>query len=311
MNTTSDIAADVANPNEAAYLALLRDVREHGRRGPTRAVLGSTGEGVDALGVFGRQVRYDLAAGFPAVTTKRLNWDAVVHEMVWFLSGSTNVKYLREHGIRIWDPWAGPDGEVGPIYGYQWRRWRALRRTVRNLGTMAEWSEYHTGRIDQVAALIDGIARVRDDPACPAARRLILSAWNVADLGSMALPPCHVLAQFHVDHDAGTLSCQSYQRSADLFLGVPFNVASYALLTHLLAHLAGLRAGELIHAIGDAHIYANHLDAVDEQLGRVPFPAPTLCLADGEYSAIDDFRREHVELVDYRHHPALRGEVAI
>jgi thymidylate synthase len=282
------------NPNEMAYLALLRDVAIDGTRVPTRAVLESTGERVEALSVFGRQVRYDLRAGFPLLTTKKVNFDAIVHELVWFLSGSTNIAYLREHGVHIWDQWAGEDGEVGPIYPAQWR----------------SWQDYDGGDIDQIARLVCDIGRVRDDPEDPAARRLILSAWNVAELPAMALPPCHVLAQFHVSADH-RLSCQFYQRSADLFLGVPWNIASYALLTHLLAHVTGLGIGDLIHSIGDAHIYTNHLDQVEEQLGRTPISPPVLWLDSAAIDDIDDFRREHARLVGYRCHPALRGEVAV
>jgi thymidylate synthase len=275
-----------------AYLDLLRDVREHGILKPTRAVLRSTGRKVEALSCFGRQVRFDLAAGFPAVTTKRLAFGPVVHELIWFLRGSTNIRYLKEHGVTIWDEWADADGELGPVYGKQWRSWAAP-----------------DGRtIDQVAGVVAGIEAVKADPAASVGRRLIVSAWNPADVPSMALPPCHTLFQFSVAD--GRLSCQLYQRSADLFLGVPFNIASYALLTHLVAHVTGLGVGEFIHTFGDVHIYTNHLDPVDEQLRREPYPLPTLRI-DPTLTSLDAIDREQIELVGYRHHPALKGEVAV
>lgn len=276
------------------YLDLLRDVLHNGRRVPTRATLPSTGETVDALSVFGRQVRYDLTKGFPAVTTKELNFDAVVHELVWMLSGDTTIDYLNEHGIHIWDQWADDTGDLGPIYGEQWRDW---------------YSPSITGNIDQIRNLESDIRRVADNPSDPVARRLILSAWSVADLPEMRLPPCHVLAQFHVSLD-GRLSCQMYQRSCDLFIGAPFNVASYALLTGLFAHVTDLGVGEFVHTVGDAHIYINHLDLVQEQLSRNPKPLPWLVIDDG-LEDIDDFERKSVALIDYQHHPALRGEVAV
>lgn len=287
--------ATTTNPNEDAYLALLRDVRESGRRVPTRATLMSTGGKVDALAVFGRQVRYDLGTGgFPLLTTKRVDFDAIAHELCWFLAGRSDAAYLRERGVRIWELWADERGSLGRIYGPQWRAWRAPGG----------------GTVDQIARLVAGIRAVAADPTAPEGRRLIVSAWNPGELGEMALPPCHVLAQFHVDAASRRLSCQFYQRSADLFLGVPFNVTSYALLTHLLAHVCGLGVGELVHAIGDAHVYANHLDAVDEQLARTPLPSPALWLSP-EVRDIDDFRRADARVIGYAHHPALRGEVAV
>ncbi len=274
------------------YLDLLRDVRTHGVRKPTRAVLRSTGEKIDALSVFGRQIRFDLGQGFPLVTTKRLSFSAVVHELIWFLRGSTNIAYLKEHGVTIWDEWADAEGELGPVYGKQWRSWRAPNGQA----------------IDQIANLVAGIKAVKADPAASVGRRLIVSAWNPADIADMALPPCHTLFQFNLTE--GKLSCQLYQRSADLFLGVPFNIASYALLTVLVAHVTGLVAGEFIHTFGDAHIYANHLDQVDAQLEREPLPLPHL----GIELAVSDLariEREQIKLVGYRSHPALAGEVAV
>jgi thymidylate synthase len=277
---------------EQAYLDLLRDVRANGTRTPTRAVLASTGRKIDALSVFGRQARYDLSLGFPAVTTKRLAFGPVVHELIWFLRGSTNIAYLKEHGVTIWDEWADEAGNLGPVYGKQWRSWQAP-----------------DGRtIDQIDQVVRGIGRLKGDPTDSIGRRLIVSAWNPGDIGAMALPPCHTMFQFSLS--GGRLSCQLYQRSADLFLGVPFNIASYALLTHLVAHVTGVDIGDFIHTIGDAHIYMNHLDQVDEQLSRAPFPPPTLRI-DPAVSSLDDLRRDQVELVGYRHHPTLRGEVAV
>jgi thymidylate synthase len=277
---------------EQAYLDLLRDVRANGTRTPTRAVLASTGRKIDALSVFGRQARYDLSLGFPAVTTKRLAFGPVVHELIWFLRGSTNIAYLKEHGVTIWDEWADEAGNLGPVYGKQWRSWQAP-----------------DGRtIDQIDQVVRGIGRLKGDPTDSIGRRLIVSAWNPGDIGAMALPPCHTMFQFSLS--GGRLSCQLYQRSADLFLGVPFNIASYALLTHLVAHVTGVDVGDFIHTIGDAHIYMNHLDQVDEQLSRAPFPPPTLRI-DPAVSSLDDLRRDQVELVGYRHHPTLRGEVAV
>ena len=277
---------------EGAYLDLLREVRERGVRTPTRAVLPSTGRPIDALSVFGRQSRYDLAGGFPAVTTKRLAFGPVVHELIWFLRGSSNIAYLKEHRVRIWDEWADESGELGPVYGKQWRSW-----------------ETPDGRlIDQIDQVLRGIERLKADPADSIGRRLIVSAWNPSDLERMALPPCHTLFQFSIRE--GRLSCQLYQRSADLFLGVPFNIASYALLTHLVAHVSGLDVGEFVHTIGDAHIYTNHLEQVDEQLKRAPFPPPTLRI-DPSLTSLDNLRREQIELVGYQFHPALKGEVAV
>jgi thymidylate synthase len=274
------------------YLDLLRHVRDRGVRKPTRAVLRSTGEKIDALSVFGYQMRFDLNEGFPAVTTKKLAFGAVVHELLWFLSGSTNVEELRKHRVTIWDEWADERGNVGPIYGKQWRAWAAP-----------------DGRtIDQIACVLDGIQAVKRDPTAGVARRLIVSAWNPADLEQMSVPACHTLAQFALTD--GRLSCQLYQRSGDAFLGVPFNIASYALLTHLLAHVSGVQVGEFIHTFGDVHIYTNHLDQVAEQLQRQPYPLPQLWL-DPSVRSLDRVERRQIALHNYRHHPALPGEVAV
>jgi thymidylate synthase len=274
------------------YLELLRDVRDHGVPKPTRAVLRSTGEKIDARSVFGRQIRFDLAEGFPLVTTKKVPFGAIVHELIWFLRGSTNIAYLREHGVTIWDEWADKEGNLGPVYGKQWRSWPV-----------------HDGRsIDQIANLVEGIKTVTADPAASVGRRLIVSAWNPAEIADMALPPCHTLFQFNVTD--GRLSCQLYQRSADLFLGVPFNIASYALLTHLLAAVTGLVPGEFIHTFGDAHIYSNHLEQVGLQLARTPLPLPRVEI-DPAVTDLEHVERRQIKLVGYRSHPAIAGEVAV
>src|SRR5208283_3951258 len=262
-----------------AYLDLMRDALENG------AVKGDrTGTGVRSL--FGRQIRFDLTAGFPLVTTKKLHLKSIVRELVWFLRGDTNIAYLKAHGVSIWDEWADANGDLGPVYGKQWRAWEG-----------PDGKTY-----DQIGWRVEEIRR------SPDARRLIVSAWNVADIGRMKLPPCHCLFQFNVSE--GKLSCQLYQRSADIFLGVPFNIASYALLTVLVAHVTGLATGEFIHTFGDAHIYANHLDQVDAQLEREPLPLPHL----GIEPAVSDLariEREQIKLAGYRSHPALAGEVAV
>lgn len=274
------------------YLNLLKKVLSDGVRKPTRAVLLSTGSHVDALSLFGAQIRFDLTQGFPAVTTKRLAFDPLVHELIWFLQGSTNIAYLKANHVRIWDEWADADGELGPVYGKQWR----------------SWANPDGSSIDQISNLLKGIEEVKRDPTACVGRRLIVSAWNPSDLSQMALPPCHSLFQFSVSE--GRLSCQLYQRSADLFLGVPFNIASYALLTHMIAHVTNLEVGEFIHTFGDAHIYVNHLDQIEEQLQRSPLPLPTIQI-DPNVTDLFEIRREHISLQNYQHHPTLRGEVAV
>ena len=242
--------------------------------------------GTGTLSVFGHQMRFDLAQGFPLVTTKRLHLKSIVHELLWFLAGDTNIKYLHDHGVTIWDEWADADGELGPVYGRQWRSWPAP-----------------DGRsIDQIAQLLKTIRRNPDS------RRLIVTAWNPADVDAMALPPCHCLFQFYVAR--GRLSCQLYQRSADVFLGVPFNIASYALLTSMMAQVTGLGAGELIHTLGDAHLYLTHLEQARLQLGRLPRPLPTMRL-DPTVTDLFAFRYEHFSLQGYDPHPHIRAEVAV
>ena len=262
-----------------AYLELMRQVREQGVRKQDRT-------GTGTLSLFGYQMRFDLEQGFPLLTTKKLHLRSIIHELLWFLKGDTNIAYLHNNGVHIWDEWADENGDLGPVYGYQWRSWPAP----------------DGGHIDQIARLLEQL-RVNPD-----SRRLIVSAWNPALVDDMALPPCHALFQFYV---AGNrLSCQLYQRSADIFLGVPFNIASYALLTMMIAQVSGLRVGEFIHTLGDAHIYLNHLEQADLQLTRVPFPLPTLLLN----PAVDnlfDFGYEDFELRDYQAHPHIRAQVAV
>lgn len=260
------------------YLDLLGHVLKDGTPKSDRT-------GTGTLSVFGHQMRFDLAEGFPALTTKKLHLRSVVGELIWFLKGSTNVSWLNERGISIWDEWADATGELGPVYGYQWRSWPTP------VG----------GGIDQIAAVVESI---RTDPD---SRRHIVSAWNVASVQDMALPPCHTLFQFYVAR--GRLSCQLYQRSGDVFLGVPFNIASYALLTHMVAQVCDLEVGELVHTLGDAHLYTNHLDQARAQLLRAPRPLPRLQLA--HRSSIDDFTEDDVELVGYDPHPLIRAPIAV
>jgi thymidylate synthase len=261
-----------------AYEDLLRHVLAHGTPKSDR-----TGTGTRSI--FGHQMRYELADGFPLVTTKKVHLKSVVYELLWFLRGDSNVRYLQEHGVRIWDEWADQDGELGPVYGVQWRSWPTP-------------SGEH---IDQISRVLDTLRRNPDS------RRIIVSAWNVAELDKMALPPCHAFFQFYVAD--GALSCQLYQRSADLFLGVPFNIASYSLLTHMVAAQTGYRPGEFIWTGGDCHIYDNHVGQVEEQLSRDPYPFPRLNLA--ERDSIFDYRYEDVEVVDYQHHPAIKAPIAV
>lgn len=261
------------------YLDLLRDVLDHGERRDDRT-------GTGTLSRFGAQCRYDLSAGFPLVTTKKVHVKSVVLELLWFLRGSTNAGWLQERGVRIWNEWADADGELGPIYGKQWRSW----------GTA------DGGTVDQIAAVIEAIK------TNPYGRRHIVSAWNVGEIPAMRLPPCHILFQFYVSR--GRLSCQLYQRSADLFLGVPFNIASYALLTAMIAQVCGLEPGEFIHTLGDAHLYLDHVEQAREQLSRAPRPLPTLRL-DPSVTAIDAFLPEHIAFEGYDPHPAIRARVSV
>jgi thymidylate synthase len=265
-------------PLNTDYEDLLRLVMTKGTPKPDR-----TGTGTRS--VFGHQMRFDLTEGFPLITTKRVHFRSIAVELLWFLRGDSNVKWLRDNGVTIWDEWAGPGGDLGPVYGVQWR----------------SWPTPDGGHIDQITQLLD---LLRSDPH---SRRLVVSAWNVADIPRMALAPCHALFQFHVAD--GRLSCQLYQRSADLFLGVPFNIASYALLTHMLAQQVGLEAGDFIWTGGDCHVYDNHVAQVEEQLSREVYPFPRLELR--RASSLFDYSFDDMELVDYRHHPALRAPVAV
>ncbi|MCZ4523908.1 MULTISPECIES: thymidylate synthase [Rhodococcus] len=261
-----------------AYEDLLRLVMETGSAKSDR-----TGTGTRSI--FGHQMRFDLADGFPLVTTKKVHLKSIVNELLWFLRGDSNVAWLHEHGVSIWDEWADENGELGPVYGVQWRSWPTP-------------SGEH---IDQITQTVETLR------TNPDSRRIIVSAWNVADIPQMALAPCHAFFQFYVAD--GKLSCQLYQRSADMFLGVPFNIASYALLTHMMAQQAGLDVGEFVWTGGDCHIYDNHVDQVTEQLGREPLPLPTLKL--NKRDSIFDYTFEDVEIVDYQHHPAIKAPVAV
>jgi thymidylate synthase len=261
------------------YLDLVRHILDHGRPKSDRT-------GTGTLSVFGHQMRFDLSAGFPLLTTKKVHLKSIVHELLWFLRGETSVRPLQAAGVRIWDEWADPEGELGPIYGYQWRSWPAL-----------------DGRhIDQISQVLEALRRTPDS------RRLLVSAWNVADIPRMALAPCHVLFQFYVAE--GRLSCQLYQRSGDAFLGVPFNIASYALLTMMVAQVSGLAAGEFIHTLGDAHLYRNHVDQALLQLGREPRPLPRIEL-NPAVQRLEDFRFEDVQLHGYQPHPPILAPVAV
>ncbi|MBN1992249.1 MAG: thymidylate synthase [Anaerolineae bacterium] len=261
------------------YLDLMRHVLARGVKKQDRT-------GVGTISVFGYQMRFDLAHRFPLVTTKRVHFKSIGYELLWFLQGSTNIKYLNEHGVKIWNEWADESGELGPIYGYQWRSWPAP-----------------DGRtIDQMQQVLEQIKNNPDS------RRHIVSAWNVAYLDQMALPPCHCFFQFYVAN--GQLSCQLYQRSADIFLGVPFNIASYALLTMMVAQVCGLSPGEFVHTLGDAHIYLNHLDQVNLQLSRRPYPLPQLKL-NPAVKSLFDFEYEDFLLENYQHHPPIKAEIAV
>lgn len=261
------------------YLDLLQHVLDHG-------ILKEDRTGTGTHSVFGYQMRFDLQNGFPLLTTKKLHLKSIIHELLWFLKGDTNVKYLQENGVRIWNEWADENGDLGHIYGYQWR----------------SWLDYDGGHIDQIKEAIDTIQNNPDS------RRIIVSAWNVADLPQMNLPPCHAFFQFYVAN--GKLSLQLYQRSADIFLGVPFNIASYALLLMMVAQVTGLEAGDFVHTLGDAHIYNNHIEQVREQLSREPRDLPKMKL-NPDVKSIFDFKYEDFELTDYNPHPHIAGKVAV
>jgi len=261
------------------YLELMRLVKDQGIRKEDRT-------GTGTVSIFGHQMRFDLSEGFPLVTTKKIHVKSVIHELLWFLQGDTNIRYLKENGVRIWDEWADEKGELGPVYGYQWRSWPSAGGK----------------KIDQIKQLEEAIK------TNPDSRRLIVSAWNVADVENMALPPCHTLFQFYVAD--GKLSCQLYQRSADIFLGVPFNIASYALLTIMMAKVTGLQPGDFVHTFGDAHLYRNHLEQTETQLARTPYQLPTMKI-NGEQSSIFDFKFEDFVLEGYEHHSHISAPVAV
>ena len=264
---------------DTQYLALMRHVLEQGNEKADR-----TGTGTRS--VFGWQMRFPLNDGFPLLTTKKLHLKSIIYELLWFLQGSTNVKWLQDNGVSIWNEWAGPDGELGPVYGYQWRHWK----------------KPDGGEVDQIAQVIDSIRRNPDS------RRHIVTAWNPSDIGRMALPPCHAFFQFYVAN--GKLSCQMYQRSADIFLGVPFNIASYALLTMMVAQVCGLAYGDFVITLGDAHLYANHLEQAREQLTRTPRPTPTMTI-NPQVRDIFGFRFEDFTLSGYDPHPAIKAPIAV
>jgi thymidylate synthase len=261
------------------YLDLLDHVLKNGYKKPDRT-------GTGTISVFGYQMRFDLQEGFPLLTTKKLHLSSILYELLWFLKGSTNVQYLHENGVTIWDEWARPDGELGPVYGYQWRSWPKPDGT----------------HVDQIARVVESIKNNPDS------RRHIVSAWNVGELDKMALPPCHLLFQFYVAGDK--LSCQMYQRSCDIFLGVPFNIASYALLTLMMAQVTDLKPGEFIHTLGDAHIYLNHLEQVKLQLTRTPFPLPRMII-NPEIHDILSFSFSDFNLQDYQAHPHIKGQISV
>ena len=261
------------------YLDLMRHVRTHGARKGDRT-------GTGTLSVFGHQMRFDLSAGFPMITTKRLHLKSIIYELLWFLRGDTNIAYLKENGVRIWDEWADENGDLGPVYGHQWR----------------SWPTPGGDKVDQIAAVVESLK------TNPESRRHMVCAWNVADVDQMALPPCHCLFQFYVAD--GKLSCQLYQRSADIFLGVPFNIASYALLTHMMAQVTGLKPGDFVHTFGDAHLYLNHLEQADEQLKRDPLPLPRLTIG-RDVREIDGFEFDDFQITGYETHPHIAAPVAV
>lgn len=261
------------------YLNLMRHVRDNGLRRTDRT-------GTGTISLFGYQMRFDLSEGFPVVTTKKLHLRSIIHELLWFLKGDTNIRYLKENGVSIWDEWADENGDLGPVYGSQWRSWPAPNGQ----------------KIDQISNVIE---QIRTNPD---SRRLIVSAWNPAEVDNMALPPCHSLFQFYVSD--GKLSCQLYQRSADILLGVPFNIASYALLTLMIAQVCDLEPGDFIHTFGDAHLYLNHLEQVDLQLSREPYPLPTMTL-NPDIRSVFDFTYDDITLNDYQSHPAIKAPIAV
>ncbi len=280
--TVTTPTSTITTPKEALeqpYLDLMRTVLEQGVDRHDRT-------GVGTRSIFGHQMRFDLSQGFPLLTTKKLHLRSIIHELLWFLKGDTNIGYLKENGVRIWDEWADENGDLGPVYGYQWR----------------SWPNPNGGSVDQIANVLEQLRTT------PQSRRLIVSAWNPAQVDEMKLPPCHCLFQFYVAN--GRLSCQLYQRSADIFLGVPFNIASYALLLSMVAQVTGLKPGEFIHTLGDAHLYSNHLEQAQEQLARTPKAPPRLVL-NSQVSSLFDFTFDDISIEDYEAHPHIKAEVAV
>ena len=261
------------------YLDLMQHVKTQGVKKEDRT-------GTGTLSVFGYQMRFNLQDGFPAMTTKKLHFKSIIHELLWFLNGETNIQYLKDNGVSIWDEWADDNGDLGPVYGAQWRTWKTIEGKT----------------VDQIS---DVIEQIKNNPD---SRRLIVSAWNVGELDQMALMPCHAFFQFYVAD--GKLSCQLYQRSADIFLGVPFNIASYALLTMMIAQVCGLKLGDLVHTLGDAHLYLNHMEQVDEQLSRQPLALPVMKI-NSEVNLIFDFKYDDFELINYESHPAISAPIAV
>ena len=261
------------------YLSLMRDVRDNGIKKEDRT-------GTGTLSLFGHQMRFDLSEGFPVITTKKLHLRSIIHELLWFLRGDSNIQYLKDNGVSIWDEWADDDGELGPVYGVQWRN----------------WPKPDGGHVDQIAQIMQQLKETPDS------RRIILSAWNVGEIDNMALPPCHCLFQFWVAE--GKLSCQLYQRSCDIFIGVPFNIASYALLTHMLAQQADLKVGDFVWTGGDCHLYSNHLEQADEQLQREPLPLPRLAIK-RRPASIFDYAYDDFEILNYESHPHIKAAIAV
>lgn len=277
------------------YIDLVKDIMKNGVDKTDR-----TGTGTRS--VFGRQIRFNLKDGFPLLTEKKTHWKSIVHELIWFLKGETNIKYLKENGVKIWDEWADENGDLGPVYGAQWRSWPTPKPSD-TINQDIPWDRlYHLTELDQIENVINSIKNNPDS------RRHIVTAWNPAEVDNMALPPCHAFFQFYVAN--GKLSCQLYQRSADVFLGVPFNIASYALLTHLIAHVTELEVGDFVHTFGDAHLYSNHFDQALEMVSRTSFPLPKLAL-NAMVKDIDSFTYEDIAITDYESHPAIKAPVAV
>lgn len=292
------------------YVDMIRYILDNGENVPTRAILKSTGKNVNAITTYGYQNSYSLVDQFPILTTKKISFKNIAHEMIWFLRGEINIKYLTENNVHIWDEWTNEQGNVGPVYGQQWRHWEKYKvHEIGGDGLLFDGCEYvERVEIDQVAELIDNIKKCKLDLNHSSRRRLIISAWNVGDVPEMKLPCCHILCQFFI-HGGDKLSCKLYQRSADAFLGVPYNISSYALLTYIIAHLTGLKPHVLYHSFGDLHIYENHLDVIEQQLNREPRTLPKLVIKN--LSNINEICIDNFELINYNPCGTLKGEVAV